>query len=42
MWIPIDTRLQDHPKLRRISSIAGIRPFEAVGAVTVLWGRAAH
>jgi hypothetical protein len=41
MWIPIDTRLQDHPKLRRISSIAGIRPFEAVGAVTVLWGLAA-
>lgn len=41
MWIPIDTRLHDHPKLRRISSICGIRPWEAVGAVTVLWGLAA-
>jgi len=41
MWIPIDTRLIDHPKVRRIQRCLGCSLPEVVGGLVVLWGIAA-
>jgi len=41
MWIPIDTRLPDHPKVRRMASSLNCSRWEVVGALVQLWGLAA-
>jgi len=41
MWIPIDTRLIDHPKVRRIQRCLRCSLPEVVGGLVVLWGIAA-
>lgn len=41
MWIPIDTRLIDHPKVRCMHRQLGSSLAETVGGLAVLWGIAA-
>lgn len=41
MWIPIDTRLIDHPKVRSIARRLEVDLLTAVGGLVVLWGIAA-
>lgn len=38
MWIPVDTRLGDHPKVRAIARITSCDRLRVVGALVTLWG----
>ena len=38
MWIPVDTRLGDHPKVRAIARMTGCDRLRVVGALVTIWG----
>ena len=38
MWIPVDTRLGDHPKVRSICRMTKCDRLKVVGALVTIWG----